>query len=174
MTTEERTMTEERLDDIAAQLASQAAKLDDIAARLFKLEALIGDEDVTAGLEAMSFTRRMNRYEAEEIAKRKDEPLPAEDGTAPIDAKTPGDATPEEGTPTRIGGREPWVRELLGEVAEEADTKRDGVRPIVVRLTGDRAIDAAALKAANAKRAEVEIATGRAPNLITFDPLEGW
>ena len=46
----------------------------------------------------------------------------------------------------------------------------DGMRPIVVRLTGDRAKDAAALEAANTKRAEVEIATGRAPGLIVFDP----
>ena len=54
---------------------------------------------------------------------------------------------------------------------EEADTKRaDGTAPIVVRLTGDAAKDAAALEAANAKRAEVEIATGRAPGLIVFDP----
>ena len=78
--------------------------------------------------------------------------------------------TTEERTPTRIGAREEWLRKLLGEVAEEADTKRDGVRPIVVKLTGDAAKDAAALKAANAKRAEVEIATGRAPGLIVFDP----
>lgn len=46
----------------------------------------------------------------------------------------------------------------------------DGMPPIVVRLTGDAAKDAAALEAANAKRAEVEIATGRAPGLIVFDP----
>ena len=52
--------------------------------------------------------------------------------------------TTEERTPTRIGAREEWLRELLGEVAEEADTKRDGVRPIVVRLTGDATKDAAA------------------------------
>lgn len=78
--------------------------------------------------------------------------------------------TPAERTPTRIGAREDWLRELLGEVAEEADTKRDGMRPIVVRLTGDATKDAAALEAANAKRAEVEIATGRAPGLIVFDP----
>lgn len=78
--------------------------------------------------------------------------------------------TTEERQPTRIGAREEWLRELLGEVAEEADTKRDGVRPIVVKLTGDTAKDAAALEAANAKRAEVEIATGRAPGLIVFDP----
>ena len=133
------------------------------ARRIAKLEALLGDRHVIAALEGM----RREGY-ARELWNST--PTPAEDGTAPIDAKTPGDATPEEGTPTRIGGREPWVRELLGEVAEEADTKRDGVPPIVVRLTGDAAKDAAALEAANTKRAEVEIATGRAPGLIVFDP----
>ena len=78
--------------------------------------------------------------------------------------------TPAERTPTRIGAREEWLGKLLEEVATEADTKRDGVPPIVVRLTGDAAKDAAALEAANTKRAEVEIATGRAPGLIVLDP----
>jgi len=45
-----------------------------------------------------------------------------------------------------------------------------GPFPIVVKLTGDATKDAAALEAANAKRAEVEIATGRAPGLIVLDP----
>lgn len=51
-----------------------------------------------------------------------------------------------------------------------ARMRAESAPPIVVRLTGDATKDAAALEAANAKRAEVEIATGRAPSLIVFDP----
>ena len=43
-------------------------------------------------------------------------------------------------------------------------------KPVVVRLTGDPAKDATAIAEANAKRAEVEVLTGRAPALIVFDP----
>lgn len=168
MTMEERTpTTEERLTALEFSVDNSgevhAEAINDIGARLMKLEALLSDRHVIAALEGMS-------REGWIRALWNSTPTPAEDGTAPIDAKTPGGATPEERTPTRIGAREDWLRELLGEVAEEADTKRDGVRPIVVRLTGDAAKDAAALEAANAKRAEVEIATGRAPGLIVFDP----
>ena len=70
MTTEERTMTEERLDDIAAQLDGQATKLDDIAARLAKLEALLGDKHLAAGLEAMRFDGYAREHLGERMRQR--------------------------------------------------------------------------------------------------------
>jgi threonine synthase len=70
--------------------------------------------------------------------------------------------------------RKPAIRLTSAQAAEiMAELKRmraAGLFPIVVKLTGDAAKDAAALEEANAKRAEVEIATGRAPGLIVFDP----
>ena len=70
--------------------------------------------------------------------------------------------------------RKPAVRLTSAQVAEIlAELKRmraAGLFPIVVKLIGDATKDAAALEAANAKRAEVEIATGRAPGLIVLDP----
>ena len=70
--------------------------------------------------------------------------------------------------------RKPAVRLTSAQVAvilaEIRRMRAAGPFPIVVKLTGDAAKDAAALEAANAKRAEVEIATGRAPGLIVLDP----
>ena len=82
MTTEERTpTTEERLEALECTLDNvgevHAEAINDISARLMKLEALLGDRHVIAALERMSFDGRMREYIAEEIAKRKDEPLPA-------------------------------------------------------------------------------------------------
>ena len=69
---------------------------------------------------------------------------------------------------------EPSIRLTSAQVAEiiaiVARMRAAGMLPVVVRLTGDAAKDAAVLEEANAKRAEVEIATGRAPGLIVLDP----
>ena len=53
---------------------------------------------------------------------------------------------------------------------EDRREDEDTSKPVVVRLTGDPAKDATAIAEANAKRAEVEVLTGRAPGLIVFDP----
>ena len=79
MTTEERTATEERLDDIAAQLDNQGAKLDDIAARLMKLEALLGDRHVGEALEGMRREGWMREIARGVRAERMADPALADD-----------------------------------------------------------------------------------------------
>ena len=69
---------------------------------------------------------------------------------------------------------EPSIRltreQVVKLMAEIEHLRKAGLIPVVVKLTGDATKDAAALEAANAKRAQVEIATGHAPELIVFDP----
>ena len=192
MTTEERTpTTEDRLDDIAARLAKLEALLGDrhVSAAL---EGMRFDgyarEHLDASMRRRAEKDSMFSGDGEERAGWLHHSGMTEEDFAAIKADNAKTAALEgmrregelSGKPTEeefayivaedaktAKERAEWLRELLGEMAALAD---GGFPPIVVRLTGDATADAAALEAADAKRSDLEIGTGRSPGLIAYEP----